>query len=121
MAIRRALTYEDYAAMPTEGYRCEILDGEDRRLGELFLSPITVILAPTTIVEPDIVFVDRMRAGLVSSRGIEGAPTLAVEVLSPSTTARDRGPKFQLYARLRRPLLLDRGPRRTGRRSLRVG
>ena len=27
------------------------------------------------------------------------APTLAIEVLSPSTAANDRGPKFQLYAR----------------------
>jgi Uma2 family endonuclease len=28
-----------------------------------------------------------------------GAPTLAIEVLSPSTATGDRGPKFQLYAR----------------------
>jgi len=35
----------------------------------------------------------------VSERGIEGAPTLAVEILSPSTTRIDRVTKLQLYAR----------------------
>ena len=31
--------------------------------------------------------------------GIEGVPTLAIEVLSPSTAGRDRGMKKALYAR----------------------
>ncbi len=35
----------------------------------------------------------------MSPRGIEGAPTLAVEVLSPSTIRIDRVVKLQLYAR----------------------
>ena len=39
------------------------------------------------------------RAGIVTERAIEGAPTLVVEVLSPSTSARDRGVKQALYAR----------------------
>ena len=38
------------------------------------------------------------RAGIVTERAIEGAPTLVVEVLSPSTSARDRGVKQALYA-----------------------
>jgi len=35
----------------------------------------------------------------VSGRGIEGAPTLVVEILSPSTTLIDRSTKRQLYRR----------------------
>jgi Uma2 family endonuclease len=35
---------------------------------------------------------------MISERGIEGAPTLAVEVLSPSTTRIDRDRKMKLYA-----------------------
>ncbi len=127
MAIHRVvLTYQDYLAMPDDGRRYEILDGEvavtatpatphqlivgnlywvlrghvePRRLGQVYLSPLTVVLANTTVVEPDLVYVDNARAGLVTDRGIRGAPTLAIEVLSPSTAPNDRGPKFQLYAR----------------------
>ena len=35
----------------------------------------------------------------MSERGIEGAPTLVVEVISPSSGAIDRRRKLQLYAR----------------------
>lgn len=40
-------------------------------------------------------FGDAVTAG---ERGIEGAPTLAIEVLSPSTALLDRGRKLALYA-----------------------
>ena len=127
MAIERVvLTYEDYLAMPDDGRRYEILDGEvavtatpvtlhqrivgnlywvlrghvhGRGLGEVFLAPFTVVLANTTVVEPDLVYVENTRASQVGERGITGAPSLLIEVLSPSTAANDRGPKFQLYAR----------------------
>lgn len=39
------------------------------------------------------------RLDRISRRGIEGAPTQVVEVLSPSTTLIDRSTKWQLYAR----------------------
>lgn len=35
----------------------------------------------------------------MSRRGIEGAPTLAIEIVSPATTLIDRNTKQQLYAR----------------------
>jgi Putative restriction endonuclease len=38
------------------------------------------------------------RLALPSQRGLEGAPTLAVEILSPSTRTIDRVAKLQLYA-----------------------
>ena len=36
---------------------------------------------------------------MASPRGIEGAPTLAIEIVSRSTAGVDRGAKLQLYAR----------------------
>src|SRR5436309_1125685 len=126
VGIRTLLTYEDYAALPADGRRYEIHRGElsvtpapgtrhqavrgnlfvvlhlhvkGRRLGEVFSAPTDCILAETTIVQPDMVFVDARRLSIISERGIEGAPTLVVEVLSPSTAQVDRGSKAQLYAR----------------------
>jgi Uma2 family endonuclease len=120
------LTYEEYAALPADGRRYEVHDGElsvtlapsprhqriigklfrvleehvrTRGLGEVFLSPLDVILSESSIVQPDIIYLERARLGAVSGRGIEGAPTLVVEILSPSTTLIDRSTKWQLYAR----------------------
>jgi Uma2 family endonuclease len=70
-----------------------------RRLGEVLLSPIDCILSESTIVQPDLVYLDPTRAGLVSERGIEGPPALVVEILSPSTINIDRRTKCRLYQR----------------------
>jgi Uma2 family endonuclease len=123
---RTALTFADYEALPSDGRHYQILDGElfvtatpntnhqrvvgnlfavlrahvrAHRLGEVFVAPVTVILADTTVVEPDIVFVGTDRLALITRRGIAGAPTLLVEVLSLSTSRVDRTTKFALYAR----------------------
>lgn len=120
------LTYRDYEALPADGRRYEIHEGElsvtpapspehqrvsrnlfvilhdhvqARRLGEVLYAPIDVILADTSIVQPDIVFLDVSRRGAVSRRGVEGPPTLVVEIASPSTVDIDRVTKRQLYAR----------------------
>ena len=124
--VRVVLEYRDYAALPNDGRRYEIHDGElsvtaapsprhqdvvlnvatvlrahvsERGLGRVFVAPIDVILSDTSIVQPDIVYVATDRLALISGRGIESAPTLVVEVLSPSTTVSDRNTKMQLYAR----------------------
>ena len=120
------LTYDDYCALPDDGRRYELLDGElsvtpspatphqrtsrglfrildahveAKRLGEVFFSPFDVILDRSTVIQPDIVFVDASRAGVVTARAVEGPPTLAVEVLSPSSQRLDRVTKLALYAR----------------------
>jgi Uma2 family endonuclease len=125
-SVKAMLTYHDYVALPDDGRRYEILDGElnvtaapnrahqwvilrlavalhayvtSQRLGEIYTAPFDVILAETTIVQPDIIFVANERLTIFSDRGVDGAPTLAIEVLSPSTAHVDRGKKLQLYAR----------------------
>ena len=70
-----------------------------REIGEVLYAPLDVILSETSIVQPDIVYLDPTRLTAVSHRGVEGPPTLAVEILSPATTLIDRSTKHQLYAR----------------------
>ena len=124
--VRVVLTYRDYATLPNDGRRYEIHAGElsvtpapkpkhqdilgalfvalrayvvERGLGKVLLAPLDVILDDTSVVQPDIVYVATDRLGRISERGIEGAPTLAIEILSPSTRTIDRHTKMQLYAR----------------------
>ena len=126
IAPRTVLTYRDYAALPDDGRRYELYEGElsvtpapgathkrvilklvvaldahvrARGLGEIFIAPFDVILSDTTVVQPDIMYVATDRSARVSERGIQGAPTLVIEVLSPSTTRIDRQTKLELYAR----------------------
>lgn len=68
---------------------------------ELFVAPIDVKLSDADVVQPDLAVVcdsDKVRA-----THIEGAPTLVVEVLSPSTAVHDRTRKLSLYARSKVP------------------
>lgn len=69
------------------------------RLGQVYIAAVDVILFDTTIVQPDVIFVAVDRFSQLSRRGVEGAPTLAVEILSPFSIRNDRTTKFQLYAR----------------------
>jgi Uma2 family endonuclease len=120
------LTYEDYVALPNDGKRYEILEGEltvtpapstkhqtasvnllvllsqyikERDLGKLFHSPIDLILESTSVLQPDLLFVSQARRHIITERAIEGAPDLVVEILSPTTSRTDRVTKAQIYAR----------------------
>src|SRR6266478_2212465 len=77
--------------------------------GLILSSPLDVILADrpdeTSIVQPDILYIASDRMALTSPRGMEGGPTLAVEILSPSTRRIDRVTKTRLYARYGVPFL----------------
>lgn len=66
---------------------------EEHELGEVVPAPVDVLFAEGDYMEPDIVFVRKGRADLLSDRGVEGPPDLLVEILSPSTELRDRGIK----------------------------
>ena len=137
--IERLLDYDDFAALPADGRRHEILAGiehvtpaptpahqwasnrlqrqleayvEARGLGRVFNAPVDVIFTRHDVAEPDLVLVTD--DGQISARGIEGVPALLVEVLSPSTRAYDRGTKAERYAVLGVPhfWLLDPEHRR---------
>jgi Uma2 family endonuclease len=124
------LTYEDYAAIPNDGNRYEILDGElyvtpapvprhqrvlqnlfrildthvrHYGIGEVLIAPIDVILSPTTVAQPDLLFIRSGRDSIVTERAVEGAPDLVVEVLSPWSIRQDRTIKAGLYARFAVP------------------
>ena len=60
-----------------------------------------MILGRHDVAQPDILVVTDPRQ--ISGRGIEGAPLLAVEVLSPSTRRHDREVKMRRYAALAIP------------------
>jgi Uma2 family endonuclease len=77
---------------------------QEHALGEVYPGPIDVLLSDADYLEPDLVFVRRERAGIVSERAIESAPDLVVEVISPSTALRDRGIKRERYALFGVPL-----------------
>ncbi len=118
-------TYEDYLLLP-EDRRYEIIDGDlfmtpapgtphqrlvgnlylrlrrhvdDHGLGEVLVAPCDVVLSPTDVVQPDLLFVAADRLAIIGEKYISAAPDLVVEVLSPSTEDRDRTLKTKLYAR----------------------
>jgi Uma2 family endonuclease len=123
----RGWTYEEFARLPDDGNRYEVIAGElyvtpapgslhqkvsarfftelrvfatnQHRLGEVLYAPLDVILADGDYVQPDIVFLRKEREHLYTERGIAGPPDLVVEVLSPSTARQDRGIKRERYAR----------------------
>lgn len=117
-------TIEELLALPEDGLRHELLDGvhvvtpspEYAHQGVLagvnfallkslegqdelvvLTSPADIVLSPRTLVQPDI-FVIRKPAKVrhASWRDV-GVPLLAIEFLSPSTAARDRGAKRRIY------------------------
>jgi Uma2 family endonuclease len=123
---RFKLTYEEYAELPNDGKRYEIIDGdlyvnpapvpkhqkvsrrlqlclmlqlEEKGLGEVFNAPIDVVLDKHTIVQPDLIFIrkDRLEE-LVGSKYIQGPPDLVVEILSPSSRRSDVLLKSRTYA-----------------------
>ena len=58
------------------------------------------MLSDTDVVQPDLLFVSKERAHLLSGGdNVRGAPDLVVEILSPATAERDRGYKRALYAK----------------------
>jgi Uma2 family endonuclease len=123
-AAHRKLTYEDYALLPTDGERHEIVDGdpcvspaphtrhqrismrlslslgafaESSGLGEVFAAPLDVVLSRHDVLQPDLVFVSNERAGIVTEKNIQGAPDLVIEILSESTRRLDESRKLARY------------------------
>jgi Uma2 family endonuclease len=62
----------------------------------LFAAPTDIKLSEEDVVQPDLLVVCEKEK--LRNTHIEGAPTLIVEILSPSTAVHDRGRKLRLYA-----------------------
>ncbi|MBI3971024.1 MAG: Uma2 family endonuclease [Chloroflexi bacterium] len=120
-------TYEDYLALPDDGKRYEVIDGvlyvspapspkhqrrllnlviklvgfvREHALGEVFISPVDLLIPGAKPVQPDALFIARTNpARIDEERNIAGVPDLIVEVASPSTAGYDRREKQDLYAR----------------------
>ena len=123
-AVSPVTTIEELLALPEDGQRHELLDGvhvvtpspayrhQDvlSRLMSALLravdphpglrvltSPADIVLGPRTLVQPDL-FVVRIDPEHPPVEWTDvGLPRLAVEILSPSTAARDRGAKRRIY------------------------
>ena len=106
------LTYADYVAIPDDGKRHEIIEGEpfvtpspvprhqliSREIsaqlresivvpghGEVFYAPTDVILSDIDIVVPDVFVVLASNRGIITAKNIQGPPDLVIEITSPST------------------------------------
>lgn len=124
MATTRArFTEEDLAAMPDDGRRYELHDGEiyvspapvpDHQLvssemhdflrratragyGVVLAAPIEVKLRQGRVVQPDLIFIRRERLGIIGETQIVSAPDLVVEIVSPPSRKRDLGWKLRAY------------------------
>ena len=118
--------YSDLLAMPDDGRRYEIHEGElvvvpspllrhqiavvrlvtllndhRRRSGGLAVTaPFDIVFDEHDVVQPDIVFFRAERLHLLDPNSVARvAPDIAVEVLSPSTASTDRGGKMEMFAR----------------------
>lgn len=144
---RGTLTYRDLWQTPDDGNRWEIINGEvfvspapylshqrvlgnlgyalrqhviEHGLGEVFWAPVAVVLEKSSAVQPDLIFVAKLRRSILEEKGVFGAPDLVAEVLSPSTAARDRGMKKDLYARTGVPQYWLLDPRKRTLLALRL-
>jgi Uma2 family endonuclease len=125
-APERKLTRADYVLLPERNAIQNLLGGElrmtpapsrkhqevlarlyekvglfarDRGLGCCWFSPFDVFLSDVDVVQPDLLFVGADQVARVTERGLEGPPTLAVEVLSESNRRQDEIEKRSLYER----------------------
>ena len=119
-------TYDEYAALPDDGQRYEIVNGvlvmapapspahqdivgmifhyllvqvKFAGLGRVFTAPIDVDLGQKNVFQPDVVVVLNAHLERVAAKKIVGAPDLVVEVVSPGSGLMDRIAKYAVYAR----------------------
>ena len=66
----------------------------------MFRAPLDIVLSDHNVVQPDLLYFREERRHFINMMdATRAAPDLAVEVLSRSTEARDRGRKMELLAR----------------------
>jgi Uma2 family endonuclease len=119
-------TYADYAAIPEDGNRYEVVNGvlymapapslghqgialeiaaylrdglQMTGLGRVFIAPADVELSYNNIVQPDVFVVLNEHLDRLAGSRLIGAPDLAIEIASPSTARHDLREKQDAYAR----------------------
>jgi Uma2 family endonuclease len=147
---RKRYTWDDYVLLPDDGKRYEILEGDlvvspapimdhqftvlmvtlllgdwwrSRGAGLLAAAPSDVVLADDTVCQPDVFWIAAERVSEIVDDRVYGIPDLVVEVLSPSTSRRDRTKKADIYAKhgAREYWLFDPGDQSVEIRVLREG
>ena len=124
--LSRKLTYADLCAMPEDNLRHELIDGvhyvspsatighqrivgeifyclrchlAEAGTGEVFISPLDVVLSEYDVLEPDVIYLTAEQVSAQTQKHLHGAPALAIEVLSPSSRRMDRERKRRVYER----------------------
>ena len=119
-------TYADLLNFPDDGRRHEIIDGEHvvtpspntkhqtvsmtlsgaltaylthHPVGAVFAAPLDVVFSDLDVVEPDLMYISRERAGVLTEQHVRGAPDFVIEILSPGTRRTDEITKRKLYER----------------------
>ena len=117
-------TYDDYAALPDDGQRYEVMNGvlimapaptpehqgvstlllvylfqysQAIGLGKIFAAPLDVELASNRVVQPDILVVLNANLHKIAAKRFIGAPDLVIEIASPGTELYDRLSKYEAY------------------------
>jgi Uma2 family endonuclease len=117
-------TYKDYAAIPEDGHRYEVVNGVlyklpspnvwhqnivleiathlrnavfTHKLGRVFVAPLDVELSYGNVVQPDVFVLLNKHLDRIKTNRIIGAPDLIVEVASPSTARHDLRAKLDAY------------------------
>jgi Uma2 family endonuclease len=68
-------------------------------IGKIYVAPLDTYLSDINVFQPDLLFVRKENLPIVEEHGIEGAPDLAIEILSKTTAKYDLGIKRSIYAR----------------------
>ena len=125
VAEKKKYTLEDYERLP-EGSPYQLIGGElvmspapapehqevslnlsyklydtikKTKKGKVYYAPIDVYIDEENAYQPDIVVVLEGSKARITQKGIEGAPDLVVEILSPSTAYYDLTEKKEVYER----------------------
>ncbi len=125
-ALPKRMTYEEFMSLPEDNRRCELLSGwvvrepspgqlhqavvvnlcwlfrdHTRRTGkgQVYTGPFDTVLSAKDVVQPDLIYITANRTDIITSKNVEGAPDLAIEVISPYSARKDRILRLNLYAR----------------------
>jgi Uma2 family endonuclease len=121
------LTYDDYLLFPDDGNRHELIDGEHyatppprlshqaisgnlhlligswletHPIGRIYYAPVDLVFLQFDVVEPDLLFASTAGlAEIATTKNMQGAPELVIEIGSPGTRKRDETIKKRLYER----------------------